>query len=84
LQAAFHTGSLDPWAWPLLALWPVLVIGAEEARKAAFRRWVWTQAGIDGGGAANADAGAAKDSFTRSAGLRPGRPGTRAPPERAS
>jgi calcium-translocating P-type ATPase len=44
LQAAFHTGSLDPWAWPLLALWPVLVIGAEEARKAAFRRWVWTQA----------------------------------------
>jgi calcium-translocating P-type ATPase len=41
LQGVFHTAALDPWAWPLLALWPVLVIGAEEARKAAFRRWVW-------------------------------------------
>ena len=24
--------------------WPLLVIGAEEARKAAFRRWVWKEA----------------------------------------
>ena len=31
------TAALDPWAWPLLALWPLLVIGAEEARKAALR-----------------------------------------------
>ncbi|HEX6023206.1 MAG TPA: cation-transporting P-type ATPase, partial [Solirubrobacter sp.] len=37
LQAVFHTAALDPWAWPLLALWPLLVIGAEEARKAALR-----------------------------------------------
>ena len=44
LQDVFHTAAIDPWAWPLLAVWPLLVIGAEEARKAAFRRWVWTDA----------------------------------------
>jgi calcium-translocating P-type ATPase len=43
LQHIFHTAALDPLAWPLLALWPLLVIGAEEARKAMFRRWVWTE-----------------------------------------
>ena len=40
LHRVFHTGGLDPRAWSLLALWPLLVIGAEELRKAAFRRWV--------------------------------------------
>ena len=44
LQDIFHTAALDPRAWVLLALWPLLVIGAEEARKAAFRRWVWKEA----------------------------------------
>ena len=43
LQHAFHTSALDPWAWPLLALWPLVVIGAEELRKLAFRRWVWRE-----------------------------------------
>jgi calcium-translocating P-type ATPase len=43
LQDIFHTAALDPRAWALLALWPLLVIGAEEARKAAFRRWVWKE-----------------------------------------
>ncbi len=44
LQHVFHTTAIDPLAWPVLALWPLLVIGAEEARKAAFRRWVWKEA----------------------------------------
>jgi magnesium-transporting ATPase (P-type) len=44
LQDVFHTEAIDPWAWPLLALWPLLVVAAEEARKAAFRRWVWKEA----------------------------------------
>jgi Ca2+-transporting ATPase len=43
LQSAFHTAALDPLAWPLLAIWPLLVIAAEEARKAAFRRWIWKE-----------------------------------------
>lgn len=43
LQSAFHTAPLDPLAWPLLIVWPLLVIGAEEARKAAFRRWIWKE-----------------------------------------
>ncbi|HYF27890.1 MAG TPA: cation-transporting P-type ATPase [Baekduia sp.] len=38
LQDAFHMEPLDPRAWPLLAAWPVLVLGAEEARKALLRR----------------------------------------------
>jgi magnesium-transporting ATPase (P-type) len=44
LQNAFHTRPLDPLAWPLLAIWPLLVLAVEEARKAAFRRWVWKEA----------------------------------------
>jgi Ca2+-transporting ATPase len=44
LQAVFHTAALDPWAWPALAVWPVFVVGAEEVRKAVFRRWVWKEA----------------------------------------
>jgi Ca2+-transporting ATPase len=41
LQRVFHTQAVDPRLWLVLAIWPVLVLGAEEARKAAFRRWVW-------------------------------------------
>jgi magnesium-transporting ATPase (P-type) len=41
LQDIFHTASLDPLAWPLLCAWPLLVLAAEELRKAAFRRTVW-------------------------------------------
>jgi magnesium-transporting ATPase (P-type) len=41
LQSIFHMEALDPRAWPLLIVWPVVVFGAEEVRKAAFRRWVW-------------------------------------------
>ena len=41
LQNVFHMSELEPLAWPLLLVWPVLVLGAEELRKAAFRRWVW-------------------------------------------
>jgi P-type Ca2+ transporter type 2C len=44
LQRAFHTLPLDGTAWLLLAFWPLLVIGAEEARKAVFRRWIWKEA----------------------------------------
>lgn len=43
LQAVFHTAAIDPLAWLLLALWPLLVVVAEEARKAAFRRWIWKE-----------------------------------------
>jgi len=43
LQAAFHTAALDPLAWPLLVCVPFVVVAAEEARKAAFRRWVWKE-----------------------------------------
>ena len=41
LQRIFHTQAVDPRLWLGLAIWPVLVLGAEEARKAVFRRWVW-------------------------------------------
>ena len=34
---------LDPLAWPLLLVWPPLVFGAEELRKALFRRRVWAR-----------------------------------------
>ena len=44
LQDVFHTRAIDPLAWPLLACVPFLVVAAEEARKAAFRRWVWKEA----------------------------------------
>jgi magnesium-transporting ATPase (P-type) len=43
LQDAFHTRPLDAPAWILLTVWPLLVIGAEEARKAVFRRWIWKE-----------------------------------------
>jgi magnesium-transporting ATPase (P-type) len=41
LQSAFHMLPLDPLAWPLLALFPIMVVAAEEVRKAVFRRTVW-------------------------------------------
>jgi magnesium-transporting ATPase (P-type) len=40
LQEAFHTRPLDPLAWPLLLIWPLVVVGAEEARKTVLRRWI--------------------------------------------
>ena len=43
LQGVFHTAALDPLAWPLLLVWPAVVVAAEEARKAAFRRWIWKE-----------------------------------------
>ena len=43
LQDVFHVRPLEPEAWLLLAAIPPLVFGAEEARKAAFRRWVWKE-----------------------------------------
>jgi magnesium-transporting ATPase (P-type) len=43
LQGPFHTLPLDPLGWLLLPVWPVVVVTAEEARKAAFRRWVWSR-----------------------------------------
>jgi magnesium-transporting ATPase (P-type) len=38
LDELFHTSALDPWHWAFLLLWPPLVLGAEEARKAVRRR----------------------------------------------
>lgn len=37
LQDAFHMAPLDPRAWLLLAVWPVLVVVAQEGRKAVLR-----------------------------------------------
>jgi magnesium-transporting ATPase (P-type) len=36
-QGIFHMRAYDPRAWLLLIVWPVLVFGAEEARKAVIR-----------------------------------------------
>ena len=38
LQGIFHTEPIDPRAWLLLAVWPGVVLGAEEVRKALVRR----------------------------------------------
>ncbi|HUP33413.1 MAG TPA: cation-translocating P-type ATPase C-terminal domain-containing protein, partial [Gaiellaceae bacterium] len=38
LNSAFHQGPIGPWHWLFLALWPPLIFGAEEARKAVLRR----------------------------------------------
>jgi magnesium-transporting ATPase (P-type) len=38
LQEAFHTAPLSPWCWAFLLIWPPLVLGAEELRKAVLRR----------------------------------------------
>jgi magnesium-transporting ATPase (P-type) len=44
LQHPFHMEPPDPRAWLVLAVWPVMVLAAEEARKAVFRRHVWKEA----------------------------------------
>jgi magnesium-transporting ATPase (P-type) len=36
-QEVFHVGPLGPWHWLFLLLWPPLVFGAEEVRKATLR-----------------------------------------------
>jgi len=41
LNGLFHQAPIGPWHWLFLLLWPPLVFGAEEARKAVFRRVVW-------------------------------------------
>jgi calcium-translocating P-type ATPase len=41
LQGPFHMHAPDASAWLLLIVWPAFVFGAEEARKALFRRRVW-------------------------------------------
>lgn len=38
LNSAFHQGPIGPWHWAFLAVWPPVVFGAEEARKAFLRR----------------------------------------------
>jgi magnesium-transporting ATPase (P-type) len=38
LDDVFHTAPLGPWHWLFLALWPLVVIAAEEGRKAVARR----------------------------------------------
>jgi magnesium-transporting ATPase (P-type) len=43
LQDAFHVRPLEPEAWIVLSAFPFVVLGAEELRKAVFRRWVWRQ-----------------------------------------
>lgn len=37
LADVFHVRPLEPEAWLLMAVWPVMVLGAEELRKAVFR-----------------------------------------------
>ena len=43
LNRVFHMAPLGPWHWLFLLIWPPLVLGAEEARKAVFRRTVWRE-----------------------------------------
>jgi magnesium-transporting ATPase (P-type) len=38
LAGVFHMSLLGPWQWAFLVLWPPLVVGLEEARKARLRR----------------------------------------------
>jgi magnesium-transporting ATPase (P-type) len=42
-ENAFHMAPIGPWHWLFLLLWPPVVLLAEEARKAVFRRYVWTR-----------------------------------------
>jgi magnesium-transporting ATPase (P-type) len=37
LNGVFHTSALGPWHWMFLLIWPPVVLGAEEARKALSR-----------------------------------------------
>jgi P-type Ca2+ transporter type 2C len=41
LKHMFHMTPIPVAGWALLAMTPFLILAAEEARKAAFRRWVW-------------------------------------------
>ena len=34
----FHTSDLSGWEWLLLMMWPLIVFGADELRKAVVRR----------------------------------------------
>jgi P-type Ca2+ transporter type 2C len=43
LQNAFHMRPLDGRTWLLLAVWPIMVLAAEEARKAVLRRRASTE-----------------------------------------
>jgi magnesium-transporting ATPase (P-type) len=38
LNDIFHTSALSGWEWLFLLIWPPLVLGCEEARKALLRR----------------------------------------------
>lgn len=38
LNSIFHQSALGVWHWLFLLLWPPVVFGAEEARKAVVRR----------------------------------------------
>jgi P-type Ca2+ transporter type 2C len=38
LDDIFHTSDLEPWHWLFLCAWPPLILGVDEARKAARRR----------------------------------------------
>jgi magnesium-transporting ATPase (P-type) len=38
LQDIFHTGPLTGWEWLFLCIWPPLLLGSEEVRKAVVRR----------------------------------------------
>ena len=38
LADIFHTSGLSVWHWLFLLIWPPLVLGADEARKATTRR----------------------------------------------
>ena len=43
LNGLFHQKPLGLWHWVFLLGWPPIVLGAEELRKAVFRRWVWSR-----------------------------------------
>lgn len=44
LSRIFHMSSLGPWQWAFLLIWPPTVVLLEEARKAALRRRLATEA----------------------------------------
>jgi len=46
LQEIFHSSGLNIWEWVFLLAWPPLVLGVEEARKAAMRRRDPQRAGV--------------------------------------
>jgi magnesium-transporting ATPase (P-type) len=43
LSSAFHMAPIGGWHWLFLLIWPPLIFGAEELRKALFRRYVWRE-----------------------------------------